>query len=1072
MTVPPLIVGASAGSGKTYRLTTEVTRALTPGSELAVHLEGLVAVTYTRKAEAELASRIRQALVARGAFDEAARLPVAYLGTVHAVCMRLLEELALDAGLSPYPEVMPDDGGRRMREAIEESLPRELIESLDAVARRLEILFDSRTGRYDWIRRVFEVMELARGNRIAADALPAMARRSAAALVAHLAPAGDAAAIDDAFAVELDRVIAGLAGDGESTKGTRDALAEAREVRDRRARGDHRWSDWMKAAKLAPSVKHRELIAPLREAALACHAHPELHQDLRDATVGIFEAARLSLTGYAAWKSARRIVDYTDMIDRALTLIEGPQVAAELASRLDLLVVDELQDTSPLQLALFTRLHALTGRSVWVGDGKQCIFEYAGADPRLMDSLVAWVERQGGGAERLERNYRSRRELVDGCSELFARAFAALGVSEASVRVTAERATPPELASTPPFAVWWLDGKSVEGDAEAIASVTARMLAAATTRVLDRVTGGVRPVEARDVGILTSTNAEAKRIAAALGRRGIHATVPRDGLLETPEGVLVDAALRWLLEDGDLPARATLEALGGWNGATPDGWLEAWLRGEGRAPPAWLSTLAGLREQLGTLTPSEALDRTLHALDVSTWCARWPDPRQRLGNLEALRALAARYEDRCARLREPATLAGLVRYFDEARQPLMIGDEERATDDQFAGGGDHAVTVSTYHRAKGLEWPLVVLTSLDRPRRRDAFDPSPESDRAEFDPDDPLGGRWIRYWPWPFGKHEQVPLTADVAASTTGRAVADRERRERLRLLYVGFTRARDQLVLAVRHGKGAAKAAWLDELRAGDGSRLLELPAPTNEGGSSTLRIAGLPFVCGTSGADDAEPAPAPVSPRRLARGLPTLAAPPRYRITPSARQDDAAARTYVVDRVSSIGSPVVPPTTTSWNLLGDVVHAFLAIDRVDDDPARRLARATRLLGEAGLTTALPLDALLGASERLWRHVEQRWPGAACEREVPITAFVDDIAGRRRIEGVIDLLVTTPAGVVVVDHKTYPAPSLTMVAERAGAYTVQLAQYAEALTRCGRHVLGVHLHFPLAGAWVDLRPG
>jgi ATP-dependent helicase/nuclease subunit A len=88
-----LLVSASAGSGKTYRLTQEVTTRLHPDNSEATDLEGLVAVTYTTKAQAELESRLRSALMKQGAFDRAESLPLAYLGTVHAVCLKLLKEL-------------------------------------------------------------------------------------------------------------------------------------------------------------------------------------------------------------------------------------------------------------------------------------------------------------------------------------------------------------------------------------------------------------------------------------------------------------------------------------------------------------------------------------------------------------------------------------------------------------------------------------------------------------------------------------------------------------------------------------------------------------------------------------------------------------------------------------------------------------------------------------------------------------------------------------------------------------------------------------------------------------------
>src|SRR5689334_5925690 len=108
----PSVVSASAGSGKTEHLSRAVTSALAAEGPDAVPLEGLVAVTYTRRAHAELSARIRQTLIKRGAYREAARLPLAYIGTVHAVAFRLLEEFAIDAGLPPGLDVLPNDGGR------------------------------------------------------------------------------------------------------------------------------------------------------------------------------------------------------------------------------------------------------------------------------------------------------------------------------------------------------------------------------------------------------------------------------------------------------------------------------------------------------------------------------------------------------------------------------------------------------------------------------------------------------------------------------------------------------------------------------------------------------------------------------------------------------------------------------------------------------------------------------------------------------------------------------------------------------------------------------------------------
>src|SRR4051812_39543292 len=101
----PHLIGASAGSGKTHRLTNVVTAAVDPATPECIDLRGLVAVTYTLKGAAELASRIRRSFGKNGAHQTTHRLPLAYIGTVHAVCLRLVKEFAIDAGLSPLVDV-------------------------------------------------------------------------------------------------------------------------------------------------------------------------------------------------------------------------------------------------------------------------------------------------------------------------------------------------------------------------------------------------------------------------------------------------------------------------------------------------------------------------------------------------------------------------------------------------------------------------------------------------------------------------------------------------------------------------------------------------------------------------------------------------------------------------------------------------------------------------------------------------------------------------------------------------------------------------------------------------------
>jgi ATP-dependent helicase/nuclease subunit A len=258
-----------------------------------------------------------------------------------------------------------------------------------------------------WAGTSRSFIELARANRIPPRALPQMAERSLAWMT-ELLPPPSTRDLDAALPEALARAIEDLERSADRTKATQDVLKELKLQRWVFAQRRATWKDWTVLAAVEPAKKSQDLIETLRTTAAEFEAHPRFQNELREMITGVFDCARLGLERYQSWKECLRLVDYVDMLERALGLLDRPEVARELAERLGMVVVDEFQDTSPIQLELFLRLHQLTHRSTWVGDRKQCIFEFAGADPQLMDSVTRWVADNGGSSEQLPFNYRSR----------------------------------------------------------------------------------------------------------------------------------------------------------------------------------------------------------------------------------------------------------------------------------------------------------------------------------------------------------------------------------------------------------------------------------------------------------------------------------------------------------------------------------------------------------------------------------------------------------------------------------------------------------------------------------------
>ena len=306
------VIGASAGTGKTHKLTEivwEACRPRTTGDSNPISPERIVAVTFTEKAAGELADRIRTKLFAGGAADEALRLSQAYLGTVHAVGLRLIGEHALEAGQPPEVSMLPKDGGEILRTLLERAVPPDRQARLEALVEQLGVAWDNKAHRSMWQDDIFKIVDAARANRIAVEALPAMAERSWLGLKAHLPTPVHERDLD----AELRAAAQQALGADLGTDNTGKTLKVVATVREVVAYGDDpAWRLWLKLAHLDPGVKSRSIFEPLRRLGEAHATHPRFHADER-VELQEFRSTRVKVTqGNATdgtWTAARDLAD-------------------------------------------------------------------------------------------------------------------------------------------------------------------------------------------------------------------------------------------------------------------------------------------------------------------------------------------------------------------------------------------------------------------------------------------------------------------------------------------------------------------------------------------------------------------------------------------------------------------------------------------------------------------------------------------------------------------------------------------------------------------------------------------
>jgi len=1039
-------ISAGAGSGKTYRLTRELAAALT---EKRARADGVIGTTFTNRAANELRERVRQSLIESGKIQLANKMGQALLGTVNSVCGRLLERFAFEAGLPPKLEVLPEgDDQQLFNRAVEAFI------SVDDVRRVNDLSY--RLGFDDWRKVVKDIANRARANNMQPEDLLPFGSRNADELLSFFPAAADA----DLWANLLhavDRALENLNNSDLSVKKTREYIHLLTRLRPLIQEKRLVWSQWVKLSKAEPAKKLLHLSQPVTDAVLQYGRHPMLHQDIRRFCEHVFRLAAGSLEQYQDLKKKRGLIDFIDQEQLMLSALRRPDIFRTLSEELDLLLVDEFQDTSPIQLALFMKLAAAADEAVFVGDVKQAIYGFRGSDPELMQAVLGAVRAQGGVTDVLKKSWRSRPALIAYTNNLFGPAFAET-MPQDQILLEAERN---EAGAEPAVAHWALKGGNSRLRAAGLAAGV-NALVQSGYKVVDKKTGRARAVRFEDIAVLARTNDHVGDVAEALAAAAIPVQMARSGLLGTPEVSLALACLRRLADARDTLASAEIIALS--ECAEPEEWLENRLEylASGRPGHRWgeeegfehpvIQAIARGRGRLAHLTPSEAVAYTINISDlrriVTSWGpGRWR-VRQRLQNLDALAAFGREYEAHCRTRRQAATIAGLLAWLDElaaADLDLQPGDPK-----------SDAVHVLTHHGAKGLEWPVVIALDLDAKLKTRLWGATVVSTTPGVDMQNPLAGRFIRFWPYPFGRQEtKIPVVEQIEASAAGRHSHRAAVEEARRLLYVSLTRARDLLVIAL--GGDRTTGPWMGTLHAD-----WMLPAGDKLVLPDKKKIPTARLQWDASEAHGNPPAGAyqPFWLHPRVEATDKLAAIINPSSMEAAAEAGIAGCQEVGMRLEIKGSPAMNP-------VGLALHQLLAAEIVNPRHRDALAAAKKIIANHGIAENIDPKAAVRYAQHFCGYVKKIFRPRRILGEYPVMQVMDN---GQLVKGWIDVLLETDDGWLIVDHKLSARPESELQAE-ALKYAGQLLAYKNAVEAAtSKKVASCRIHFPLAGILWELK--
>ncbi len=846
-----LLVSAAAGSGKTSTLIAHVVERIREGGDLG----RLIIVTYTRAAAGEMRERLRVSLEAalrqepenRHLRHQLALLGQARISTIDSLCQRLVRSyFQMLEGISPDLRIAEEAELKLLSRDLMDEVLEEAYQEGSADFYALLDGYSSEKDHESIIEEVLSLYDSAQNapfpERWLAGAAPhfpetvqelkdsfwmrALTEKMRLA-VQKLAEKQDKLireleeneAEHAAFLTQLreERRLSRTWEEAEDYFALRDALKDFRapSLNRKDLKADPAYEEIKEIRGTPSSGGYYSLLAPLRKPPFV---PPEEELRLLKLTEAPLRALISLAQSFSKKLDAacreRGIASFMDMEHYALRLLirddaEGAPVPTDLARELqqgiDEIIVDEYQDINQVQEYI---LRGLSGEEAgrpnlfMVGDVKQSIYRFRRAEPGIfMKKYAAFSENESDRHRKilLRDNFRSRASVLQSANRLFGRL---MSLSFGGVDYDSETALNPaaqfEGPDPKPRVLLLSSGESAARrlkDEGRLIAYTIRKMMDEKVRVRTKLPDGsmgTRDLCYRDIVILSRSLKNGAAFAAALKSYGIPAVAQENkGFYDTLE-VQTLLSLLTVLDNPrqDIPLAAVmLSPIGGFTEeelalSLPESPAEA---GSSLYERVWSlpaesadGRIGIFREKLelwrtkaGYCRVPELLDLLLEESGYDLYLQAMPSGTVRLANVRQLKEMAASYEESSYR-----GLHQFLRYVERQKDlQLDVGEAPLLSD------GSDVVRIGTLHSSKGLEYPVVFLAGLGK----------------QFNETD-LGS-----WALIHSSYGMALLSSDREAymkcgNLWRRFVSEELRRdgraEELRLLYVGMTRAEEQLIL------------------------------------------------------------------------------------------------------------------------------------------------------------------------------------------------------------------------------------------------------------------------------------
>lgn len=1102
-------LSAGAGCGKTFVLTRRFLSHLEPGPH-QTELSKLVAITFTDRAASEMRGRIREECHRRLQICPSDEVPhwldivrdleTARISTIHGFCASLLRTHAVEAAVDPgFTSLDQNASNAVLRHAVNESLLTQL-EQGDEDAKAFVLQHG--------LERARTILERFVTLRFRVD-------------FEHWSQVTVEECLDN-WTAQANEELREALTELRRTPEARDALRLMTEY----CPSDHKWLGPRRTILLdalpedASTENPAAMLQAIAKNATLSYAtspkiwpSPEIHQRVREtlkalkdlagagasikfgdeddlqqaATCGLLalRVARYAVAGYERQKQQAGALDFDDLLLRARNLLrDSPRVRRSAAAGISLLMVDEFQDTDPIQAEIVEALcgdRLINGNLFLVGDKKQSIYRFRRADPAVFTDLRNKLHKDAQLP--LSMNFRSQPAILDFVNALFADE---LGDDYEALIPHVEQLSPSPSVEF----LWATPAEGEDGPVKTAKDERRRIEADWIARRLHQLlhdgvprirtknpeTGQaeLRPVEPGDICILLRAMPDVRYYEQALREYGLAYYLVGGRAFYAQQEVYDIANLCQFLGDPDDNV-SLLGILRSPFFGLRDDTLFAMVQNSGTlsaalaaAPPENIDekqqeqvrnasrVLAELRREKDRMPLHHLLSLALERTGYDAALLAEFMGRRKLANLRKLVEMARQHE-RTGLL----TMADFVQRLQQA-----VAEEEQEELAATHPETSDVIRIMTIHKSKGLEFPVVVVADMDRGAES-------RLDTVEFDSQ--LGP--LVSVPAKFGrKFEHLGKNLFKAEESR------QDDAERKRLLYVALTRAADHLILSANlEAIDKLSSPWMKIV-----AKYFDLetgkPSLDEETGAAIIPadyLLAVPevAVCTSQPAlpnikkesltgllplnqldDDLAQAEAMTLPDSLRRFAPNSSERRQFSVS-ELEQIDAQLHsrpTAMLDEVRRPDDDEPPMTADAATILGTLVHAALEQVNFQDfgDVAALVEECSLTLAD-GATEEIrqraaemirgfeqsPLGRELSTARRVFRELEFQWR-CSSEGDTPL----------RYIAGFIDCLYESSDGTwTIVDYKTGRTTHHGDEAAQLAAYELQLGTYALA----ARQLLG-----------------